>query len=142
MVFLHYLTTVFDNINDIVSLVGVEPKGVYRLLLANKAFSEIFGFSTDVIGKKVSEIAQPKNYKVLVARYERVIKSKKPHRYMEWYDVPAGRLALEVQMIPVLNAVGECVQIIAITRDVTLREKQNAEIAKLRTELAAQKLTA
>ena len=127
LIFLQYLTTVFDNIKDSILLIGVEPRGVYRLLLANQPFFKSSGFSEDSIGKRVSEIVGSGPAEFLHKQYRTVIRTKQPLEYTSWSDVPNGRLAFEVKLIPILNTVGECTQIAAVTRDVTelltLREK-------------------
>lgn len=142
LVFLQYLTTVFDNIKDAVLLIGIEPNNTYRLLMANDAFVRHTGHSKDEIGKPMKDITAPSSYKKLVKQYEKVIKTKRPVSYTEWYDVPIGRQVYDVQLLPIFNAVGECVQIAAITRNMTelytLREqltKSNQAIEQLAKEL-------
>lgn len=134
LVFLQYLTVVFDNIKDAILLIGVEPKGTYRLLVANKVFFAVSGFPEDSVGKEVSEIVGPEGYAFLKGQYEKVAESKQPLDYIRWSDVPAGRRAFEVQMIPVLNTVGECVQIVAITRDITEHANLKKEVEQLRKQ--------
>jgi PAS domain S-box-containing protein len=141
LVFLHYLTTVFDNIKDAILLIGVEPDNKYRLLLANKVFTKISGFPASSIGKEIAEIVGQEGYAFLVKKYQQVIKTKKSVEYMSWSDVPAGRMAFEVQLIPIFSTVGECAQIIVITRDVTEREKLREEVRHLRQTPAANPAT-
>jgi len=119
LVFLQYLTAVFDNLTEAITLIGVEPHHTYRLLVANEGFNRGTGHSKKEIGKTVQEIVKPEAYKKLVPQYQKVIKTKKPIQFTEWYDVPIGKQAFEVKMIPIINAVGECVQIACITRNVT-----------------------
>jgi len=135
LVFLHYLTTVFDNIRDAIMLIGIEPGNTYRLLLVNQVFLRISGYPADSVGKKVSEIVTPEGYAFLVQQYKKVMRSKKSLEYLRWSDVPAGRFAFEVQLLPVLNTVDECAQIIVITRNVTERENLREEVKKLRQRL-------
>ena len=129
MVFLQYLTTVFDTIDEAIMLIGIEPHDTFRLLMANAGFSRATGHTIDDIGKLVSEIVEPVTYKRLVPHYLKVVKTKKPVSFTEWYDVPLGRLVYEVKFIPILNAVGECVHIACVTRNVT-------EMHRLREQLA------
>ena len=131
LVFLQYLTTVFDNIQDSILLIGLEPQGVYRLLLANKPFFRTSGFPQDSLGKTVPEIVGEEPAKYLIRHYKTVIRTKKPLEYTRWSDVPTGRKAFEVQLIPILNTVGEVVQIAALTRDVTEVLELREQVAKL-----------
>lgn len=134
LVFLHYLTTVFDNIGDAILLVSVEPDEQYRLLMANDAFFRSTGHTPDAIGKPVHEVVSKESYTQIKPRYHHAVTARKPVAYTEWYDVPLGRQAFFVKVIPIMNAVGECVQLAVITRNVT-------EIELLREENTALKAT-
>jgi hypothetical protein len=134
LLFLQYLTTVFDNIRDAIMLIGVEPDHTYRLLMVNAAFVINTGHSKDSEGKLVSEIVSPDSYRALRPRYDKVVATRKAVEYTEWYDVPLGPQAYEVKIIPILNAVGECVQLAVITYNVTNLHKLREEVSKLRAK--------
>ncbi|HSX17589.1 MAG TPA: PAS domain-containing protein [Patescibacteria group bacterium] len=119
LVFLQYLTTVFDALDEAIFLLAVEPDNAFRLLTANEGFSRGTGHSTKDIGKTVQKIVSAESYKKLLPRYQKVVKTKKPLKFTEWYSVPLGKQFYEVKLIPIFNAVGECVQIACITRNVT-----------------------
>jgi len=127
MVFLQYLSTVFDNLRDTILLVGVEPKEQYRLLLANEAFRKHTGHLKSDTGKLLSDIVLPDTYRVMAKHYNRAIHTKELVEFSGWFDVPLGRRAYEVKVIPILNAMSECVQLAVITHDVselyTLRDR-------------------
>jgi len=127
LVFLHYLTTVFDNIDEAILLIGVEPRQTYRLLLANQAFARNTGRLEIPIGKPVSEAMSPEAYKILKRHYKKVVDTKQPLTITEWYEVPLGQQAYQIKLIPILSSVGECVQIAAITHNIT-------ELLELRRE--------
>ena len=137
MIYLRYLTAAFDNIRDAVVLVGIEQGNVYRLLVANKSFHDISGYPPDCIGKEVGEFASPDGFDYLTGRYKKVRERKRPVEYIRWSNVPAGRRAFEVQLIPITNTVDEVVQIIGIVRDVTTLLKLKNEVQELRALLAA-----
>ncbi len=135
MVFLHYLTTVFENIHEAVLLIGVEANDQYRLILANNAYARITGRSKNPIGKLLEEYVLPQTYQQLKKRFKKVVATKQEMEYTEWYDVPSGRQAFEIKYIPILNAVGQCVQIATITRNVTELLQLREEIQLLRKQL-------
>ena len=135
LVFLHYLTTVFDNIHDAILLIAVEPNEQYRLLLANSAFARNTGRTDVPVGKRIDEFVEPESYALLKPRYNKVVATKQPTTYQDWYNVPLGRQAFEVTLIPILNAVGQCVQIAAITRNITELSDLRVENKKLRAQL-------
>jgi hypothetical protein len=135
LVFLQYLTTVFDNLNDAIFLIGVEPKDNFRLLVANDAFFKSTGHNKDKLGTVIEGMITSRSYASLLKRYKKVITSREPVEYTEWYRVPLGRQAYEVKFIPVLNAVGECVQIAGISRNVTELYNLRLEVQDLRRQL-------
>jgi PAS domain S-box-containing protein len=128
LIFLQYLTTVFDNIEDAITLISVEANESYKLLLANEAFWRTTGHTRDNIGRTMGHSLSKDVFDKLKKRYKRVISSKQSMEYTEWYSVPNGNYAFYIKLIPILNSTGECVQIAAITRDVTelhnLRKQQ------------------
>lgn len=131
LVFLHYLTTVFDTISDAVLLIGIEPNNHFRLLTANATFHRTTGLGRETIGRLVHEIIEPETYKKLTKHYKNVIATKKPIEYTEWSTLPVGHQAYHVQLIPILNSVGECAQLAVIAQNVT-------ELETLRKQLKAQ----
>lgn len=131
LMFLRYMSTVFDNIKDAVMLMNVEKNGEhFRLLLANKAFHDMSGFRPDCVGKELGEFVHPDHIEAMRQHYKRVTKLKKSHNYSTWADAPVGRRAYEIEIIPVLSTVDEVVQLIVLARDITkvamLEEKVRA----------------
>lgn len=117
--FLQYLTTVLDNIGDSVLLISIEPDERFKLLITNKRFGRSSGYPSDSVGKYIDEIVSPDSYDKIVRRYKEAIRHKQPLSYSEWVDVPVGRRAYEVKMIPILDSVGECKQLVVITREIS-----------------------
>jgi PAS domain S-box-containing protein len=118
-------------------LIGVEPNDTYRLLLANESFYRQTGYTKHDIGKSLREVTGPHNWPKLSNRYKKVTASKQPIEFTEWYDAPIGRQAYHIKLIPILNAVGEVVQLASLTRNVTelktLREQAAETLQTLET---------
>jgi PAS domain S-box-containing protein len=119
MVFLQYLTTVFDNVKDAILLVGIEPKDTFRVLIANDGFTRSTGHTLEAIGKTVEETVHPDTYKKLLPRYHHVIKTKHASEFTETYESPLGQQVFDVKIIPILGAVGDVVQLAIISHNVT-----------------------
>jgi PAS domain S-box-containing protein len=131
LVFLQYLTTVFDNIDDAVLLIGVEPKGQYRLLMANEAFFRNTGYQRETsVGILLQEIIAPEDYMHRARQYHKVVTGKRPYTYQHWYNVPIGRQSYIIKLIPVLNAVGEVIQVASISRNTTELEMLKEKVAE------------
>ncbi|HUC89744.1 MAG TPA: PAS domain-containing protein [Patescibacteria group bacterium] len=129
LVFLQYLSTVFDDIPDAILLVSAEPKDKHRLLLANKGFTQCTGYKEVAVGKSIKDIVEPEAYHRLAKLYNKVAKNKEPGWFVETITVPLGIQTYKIRLIPILNAVGECMQIAAIMQNVT-------ELHDLRVKLA------
>jgi hypothetical protein len=125
---INYLMTVFDNVDVSIILVSVEPEGRFKALLTNKTFGKTAGFPNDIVGKYLDEVASPQTYEQFSRPYQKVVQSKQTLEYSDWVPVPSGRRAYEVKMIPVLSTLGECVQIVAISRDVTKQYDMYGEL--------------
>jgi PAS domain-containing protein len=137
MVFITYLTTVFDNIKDAILLVGVEPGPKYRLLMANKGFSNGTGHSPDDVGKTIDEFVIPETYHSLCEYYGKAVTTKKTVEFIETYNVPMGHQTFHATIIPVINAVGEVAQLAVISQNITeLHELR--EIARTSAETLEQ----
>jgi PAS domain S-box-containing protein len=126
--FLRYLTTALEHLNDAVMLVEVEDEDAFRLLLANQAFHDMSGFPPDSVGRRINEFLGTEDHEHALKWFRQVVKTKVPVTYTQWTKVPLGHRAFEVQMIPVLNAVEQVVQVILVARDIT-------ELLELRGEL-------
>jgi hypothetical protein len=108
---------ILENIQDIVILIGVNPDAGFTVLYVNQAFPESLGHD-DVAGKKVVDVVGEKVYKKLRQHYIQVINTRKLHSYRTETDTPTGHKVFDVKLLPVLNALGECKQIIAISHEV------------------------
>ncbi len=137
LVFLQYLTTVFDNTNDAILLIGVEPRGVYRLLLANKAFFADTGFAQDVVGKRISDVLLPQVYIMLSKHCQQVVRTKTPINFTLSSEVPIGRRTYEIRLIPIINTVGDVVQIAGLNRDVTEIQHLREQVKQLQNGIVA-----
>ncbi len=129
LVFLQYLTTVFDNIQDAILLIGVGSDNEYQLLLANPGYLRSTGSKKVESGSNIKEIFTPRVYQKLTKHYKKAAVDKEPITFTEDLEMPLGCQTYEIRIIPILNAVGECVQLAVIMRDIT-------ELHHLRTKLA------
>jgi len=119
LVFIKYLTTVFDNVGQSVLLISVEPEQRYKVLLVNKTFGKTSGFPRDINGRYLDELLPPGVLDQVARHYRRVIETKQNIAYSEWMETPKGPRRFDVKIIPILNSVGECVQLVSMSYDAT-----------------------
>jgi PAS domain S-box-containing protein len=132
MIFLQYLTTVFDNIADGVVLVSLGGEDEYRLAMANRPFYDFSGYPQDAEGKNICDIATPDSSIFLQRQFKKVVKTKQPLNYLRWAEVPLGYRAFDVRLIPVLGTTGDVILVACILHDATEREQMRKEVGRLR----------
>lgn len=132
LVYIQYLTTVFDNIADGILLINVEGSNTFRLVMANKPFFAFSGYPEDAIGKKTSEFLTSDQQSFLSRQFRKVVKTKKAVNYMRWAETPTGLRALSGNLVPIFGTTGDTVQIAAIVHDCTEQEQLREEINRLR----------
>lgn len=116
-------------------LIGIEENGNLRLLLANKAFHDMTGLDPSCVGKELPEFIDTERLKLTTKYYKKVVKLKKPISYSTWTEMPAGKRAYEVDIIPVLSTVDEVVQLIVLARDITKVAKLKERVRVLRASM-------
>ena len=109
----------FDSITDAISIHDKD----FRILRANKAFTELFLTSpSQIIGKHCYELHEEGKPRPGCPQ-EHTLVTEKPTA-IEFYDSHLGRFLLE-STSPVFNEKGEVVAIVHVTRDVTEQKQQN-----------------
>lgn len=137
LVFLQYLTTVFDSIEDAIILINADVKDQFRLLMANEAFYRNSGYTKEDIGKLLQKIVPPELYADIRAHCHSVIDTRTSVEYAAAYTVPLGTLTYHIKFIPILNAVGEVIQIAGIIHDITELEILREKVAQTTNTLAS-----
>ncbi|HSX35147.1 MAG TPA: PAS domain-containing protein [Candidatus Saccharimonadales bacterium] len=132
LVYIQYLSTVFDNIADGILLINIEGPNSYRLSMANKPYFAFSGYPEDSVGKKLPEFLTGESYTFLSRQFRKVIKTKKTVDYTRWADMPSGLRAINGRLVPIFSTTGECIQIAAILHDCTEQEQLREEVGHLR----------
>jgi PAS domain S-box-containing protein len=131
--FQRYLIAVLDNIKEAVALLGIGSEGTIALLMANKAYHDITGYDRDTIGMNIFEFVDPKRHGFLKKQFEKILLYKQPVEYTIWAQVPLGRRAYEIEMIPVLTTrKNNAHEVIVMVRDITATAKLQEEVRKLK----------
>jgi hypothetical protein len=118
LIFLQYLTAVFDNIEEAVLLIGVDPEG-YRALFTNDQLMTMLGYTPEDTGKLIKDIVPPQRFRIIVRHYDEVVQSKQPHSFVYTARTIYGIRTLRATLIPVLNTYGTCTHIVSLIRNIT-----------------------
>lgn len=130
------LATVYDTVGDIIFVLKIEKEDHYRFVSVNRAFSKITGLSFEkVIGKTVNEVIPPQSLPIVLEKYRKAILEKKTISWEETSEYPSGKLIGEVNITPVFDEKGTCIQLIGSIHDITRQKQIEIEIKKLNEEL-------
>jgi diguanylate cyclase (GGDEF)-like protein/PAS domain S-box-containing protein len=114
------LRVIFDNIQDVVYLLDVEPDEGYRFVAVNPPFLAATGLTDEqVIGRRVEEVIPEPSLGLVLARYAHAIQSEHAVFWEEESLYPAGKKHGEVMVAPVKDASGRIVQLVGTVHDVT-----------------------
>lgn len=136
LIFLHYLTAVFDHIDEAVLLIGVEAEG-YRALFGNEQLMQTVDYTRAHKGKLIKDIVSPGRYSLLSRQYNEVVATKEVHEYSYTLRTVHGMRSLRSTLIPVLNSFGTCTHIVALMRNITEAKQEKYALKATREALAA-----
>jgi PAS domain S-box-containing protein len=137
------LSLIFNSARDMMALVRVEPGPVFRLMSVNRTYLESMRRAgvdvqeADLAGKTFEEVFRlfqlsPEASGNLLSHYKEAARSCKSMRYEEQLDLPNGRYAGEVVLVPIPDATGGCAYVLFTSHDIT--DRQRAEAALLESE--------
>jgi PAS domain-containing protein len=71
------LGLIYNALSDVIFQVAVEPKGQYRFVSVNAAFSRVTGLSLEmVIGKTVNEVIPEPSLTMVLEKYRQAVEEK------------------------------------------------------------------
>lgn len=136
LIFLNYLSKVFENLDDGIILCKVRSDRDLEALLVNQGFYKITGYKKGSVEKIVDELAlQPQNESFVEECYK-VIQTRQIKRAESVISVPNGLKRLCVKIIPVVNSFGEATHMVLIGRDITESTAKDKRLRELEAELA------
>ena len=131
------LSLIYDNVNDVVFVVGVEPNDRFRFTSVNRRFAQLTGLQKDqVVGKLVQEVIPKSAQALIFEKYKQAIRDRQPVHWEEVSVYPAGRKLGEVTVAPLFDAAGNCTQLIGTVHDITERKQADEERGFLQAQLA------
>jgi hypothetical protein len=138
LIFLNYLSTVFDGLDDSIMLIDVHDE-TFTPLLVNDGFYRNSGREKTSIQDLVSEMStSPTTPDFMKLCYEAIKKRAVVEQTLPAV-VPAGNKYFNTKAIPILNSLGTVTHLAVIGRDVTELRQKDEEIKALKTQLKAKK---
>jgi PAS domain S-box-containing protein len=129
------LSTIFNNVEDVVFLINIEGDK-YRFVSINKSFHTLTGLKDDyVLNKFIDEIMFDPLLSTALKNFSKAIETKAPVKWEETSVYPTGKLTGEVTITPLFDEKGNCNQLIGFVHDITFWKKAHEEIKKLNEDL-------
>lgn len=136
LIFLNYLSTVFENLDDAIVLCKVRSDRDLETLLLNQGFYSLTGYEKGDAKKLGDELAAQKPNRPFIEQCYQAIQDKKNHEAESIISVPNGLKHMCVKMLPVVNSLGEVTHMVLIGRDITGDLAKDQRITELEAELA------
>lgn len=115
-----HMDLIYNNSNDLIFLLGVEPNSVFRCLSVNQSYLNMIGHTwEELIGNTMDEVWGEEKTKFFRLKYKQAIASKKPMTYEVIYDHISPPLVAETTITPIFDSHGICINLSGISRDIT-----------------------
>ncbi len=126
------LSLIFDNLNEIVFLIGVEDNERFKFISVNRAFTLASGLTTSqIVGKYVEEVIPEPSLTEVLTKYKECIESKKRVSWEETTLYPAGKKTGIVSINPIFDNQGNCIELIGSVYDITERVLASEQLDKI-----------
>lgn len=123
------MAIIFRSVADVIFVLSIEPDEQYRFHFVNQAFLDVTGLSTShVVGRLVQEVIPSPSLQVVLEHYRRAKQTRQRQTWVEVTDYPTGKLVGEVSVMPVLDEMGTCYQLVGIVHDLTAQKRVEEEL--------------
>lgn len=130
-----------DRLNDIIVITDAEllDEPGPRIVFVNDAFSRLTGYRRDeVVGKSPRFLQGPDTDRATLARMRAAMQAGQPIRVeLLNYTREGEELWLELEIVPVLDALGRLANYVAVERDITSRKRGEAALVASERHLQA-----
>jgi PAS domain S-box-containing protein len=127
------LSRIYNNVSDVLFVLALEPKEIFRFVSINKRFLEVTGLPKEqVLGKNYREVISKQAHTLALQNYKKAILTR---RTISWEGIsvyPTGVQIGEISITPVFDENDVCSQLIGRVHDLT--EHRHAEEALRKSE--------
>lgn len=130
------LNLIYNNIHDLVFLIGVEEDD-YRVLSVNRAYLEHTGANeNDIVNLSIAQALGESQAAYVRSQYDHAVALGGPYNYETRTQLRGNTIYLNTTLVPVLDDEGNCQWLIGVSRDSTRKklERKKLEEARDRAE--------
>jgi PAS domain S-box-containing protein len=130
------LSLVLNNVSDVVFAIAVEVDDGFRFASVNRRFLEITGLAEDqIVGVSARDVIPAAAHALVFDKYREAIESGLPAHWEEVSEYPTGKKIGAVTVVPVMDALGVCTQLVGMVHDITERHLADEAIRQLNVSL-------
>lgn len=119
----------FETVADVLFYAKAEDNGRFRFLFANEAFFRTTGLKREqVVQKCVDEVIPEPSLSMVIRNYHRAIEERRPVKWEEVSEYPAGVKYGEAVITPVFDQDGKCTGLVGTVHDITERKQAEERI--------------
>jgi PAS domain S-box-containing protein len=123
------LSSIYNNISEVLYLLSVEEENIFRFLTVNQAFLNATGLKENqVVNNYVHNVIPEPSLTSVLSNYKKAIREKKTVRWQEVSEYPTGIKYGDVTITPILDASGQCTNLIGSVHDLTESKKAEDEL--------------
>jgi PAS domain S-box-containing protein len=132
---LHLLSTCVAHLNELLIITEAEPidEPGPKIVFVNKAFEQLTGYRVEeVLGKSPRFLQGEKTDPLALSEIRQALAERRPikHQFIN-YSKSGKEYWVEMELVPVFNAAGQCTHFAGIQRDVTEARKTESRLRRL-----------
>ncbi len=125
------LSSIFNNVSEVLYFLSVEPDLRFRFISINKQFLDVTGLSENqVAGRYVDEVIPEPSLSVVLENYKQAIRENKTVRWYEVTPYPSGTKYGHVAITPIYDGNGRCTNLIGSVHDITELKMAEEELRR------------
>jgi PAS domain S-box-containing protein len=114
------LSSIFNNVSEILFFVSVEPDLRYRFISVNQRFLDATGLlENQVAGRYVDEVIPEPSLSLVLENYKQAIREHKTVRWFEVTPYPSGTKYGHIAVTPIFDGNNRCTNLIGSVHDIT-----------------------
>lgn len=126
---------IFNNSPDAIFLLDVMPGERFRIVMVNPINYNLTGLAPEkTFGRMLDEFIPPEMYPSVKQNYLDCIKAGKQTEYNESVVINGEDYVFHTTLTPIKNSHEEVVRILGVSRDITERDKAEAELKQAKNE--------
>jgi len=118
------LEIAFNNSNDLISLICIEPGPLYKLVSVNKAFLAATGLQKEAVeGHYIKELVPEPYLSAIHSKCRQALVSRELLQWEETTQLQSRRRTGIISLNPIISEQGECTMLLSTVHDITHRKK-------------------